>query len=55
VSRGPFNRDVMGLHSAVAFKEGPLGGRRRVALEAPYNGGAVYAQPDSAGVEGWLP
>jgi hypothetical protein len=45
----------MGLYNAVAFKEGLLGGRRRIAPKAPYNGGAVYAQPDSAGVKGWLP
>ena len=55
MSRGPFDRDVVSLYSAVAFKEGLLGGRRCVAPKALNNGGAVYAQPDSAGVKGWLP
>jgi hypothetical protein len=45
----------MGLHSAVALKEGPLEGRRCVASETPDSWGAVYAQPDSAGAKGWLP
>jgi hypothetical protein len=52
VSRGLFNRDVIGLYSAVVFKEGLLGGRRRVAPKALYNGGTVYTQLYSAGVKG---
>jgi hypothetical protein len=52
VSRGIFNRDVIGLYSAVPFKEGLLGGRRRVALNALYYGGAVYLHLDLAGVNG---
>ena len=55
MSRGLFNRDVIGLYNAIAFKEGLLGGRRRIAPKALYNGGAVYAQLYSAGVKGWLP